>query len=104
MLDYFHITSFARAVYIACCILMYLCVKYSMEPFLAKTPTGLRVETTKPFLVSLMDAFSTRGYILPWKGAQALNTLCCKETLQYTVNTVQSEDKRNVSHTIVAVS
>ena len=57
-----------------------------MEPLLAKTPTGLQVETTKPFLVSLMDAFNTRGYTLPWKGALALNTLFCKETLQYTVN------------------
>ena len=84
-------------------ILIYLCVKYSMEPLLAKTPTGLRVETTMPFLVSLMDAFNTRGYTLPWKGALALNTLFCKETLQYTVND-QSQDQLNKSHTIAAVS
>ena len=84
-------------------ILIYLCVKYSVEPLVAKIPTGLRVETTMPFLVSLMDAFNTRGYTLPWKGALALNTLFCKETLQYTVND-QSQDQLNKSHTIAAVS
>ena len=62
-----------------------LCVKYSMDPFLPTTPTGLRVETVIPFLVSLMDAFSTRGYTFPWKGALAMNTRFCKETSKYNV-------------------